>query len=168
MDSCCFIDMAKVTIGNNAPDHNRQDDVWYLKRLCDASLNGDIEIITSTLTIAECLHAGDGFIDDNVRDLFDKYLTSGRVVKPVDAGYFIAIDARDLYWKYDILLSGADAVHVATAIKANCREFITTDSRLQKKKFSDAITSIEKQGIKVVRGSETKLLPPSYRQGPLL
>lgn len=168
MDSCCFIDMAKMAVNEKALEQNRKDDVWYLKRLCDASLNGDIQIITSTLTIAECLHAGDGFIDDAVKDLFERYLTSGRVVLPMAAGYFVSIDARDLYWKYQILLSGADSLHVATAIKSGCLEFISTDARLARSKFQKAIASIEKIGLRVKHGSETQLLPSSYKQGSLV
>jgi predicted nucleic acid-binding protein len=160
--------MAKGELGKQPLTEDRKKDVWYLRRLCDASINGDIEIITSTLVIAECLHVGDGFIDETVRDLFEKYLTSGRIVKPVDAGYFIAIDARDLYWKRQILLSGADAVHVATALKTNCLEFITTDDKINKKsKFTAAIPLIESAGLRVIRGSETRLLPSQYRQGEL-
>ncbi len=172
MDSCCFIDMAKMAkithLNKNTHDPTgRTEDVWYLRRLCDAARAGDIEIISSTLAIAECLHDGNrDKIDDTAKDLFEKYLTSGSVVLPIEAGYDVCVQARDLFWRHGILLSGADQVHLASAIETNCRELITTDEKIQtRQKFHDAIAPIEKiLGITVIRASATTILPGKYRQ----
>jgi predicted nucleic acid-binding protein len=169
MDSCCFIEMAKRSIGkSNTSDSSKNDDVWFLRKICDASLAGDIQVITSTLSLAECIHVGNGYIDNDAKVLFEKFLTSGKVVIPDDADYFVAIAARDLYWSHGILLSGSDAIHVATAILTDCREFITTDKRLSKQKFRDALEAMEKVNLRVVRASGTKLLPMKYRQGEMI
>lgn len=167
MDSCCFIDMAKIdlSVTDSIYDRSRIDAVWYLKRLCDAARDGEIEIITSTLTIAECLHDGNGHIGDKAKDLFEKFITSNRVALTISADYSVCVEARDLFWKHGILLAGADAIHLASAIVMNCKEFITTDEHFKKQKFKRAIAPIQKtKGIKIIRASETTILPTKYLQ----
>ena len=86
MDSCCFIDMVKVDLKlSSAPtDPERVDDVWYLKRICDAAKNNDLRIFSSTLSLAECIHGGDHkgnkIINDDVKNLFEKFLSSGQII----------------------------------------------------------------------------------------
>ena len=166
-DSCCFIDMVKIDLNKDdlTIPEERKNNVWFLKRLSDASFNGDIEIVTSTVTVAECIHFGDGKIDDKGKDLFMKYLMSGRVVLQVSTDPFVAERARDLYWKHNIYLKGADLIHVASAIMTNCSEFITTDERILKRgKFIDSIPAINALGLNIIQASESKILPASYRQ----
>lgn len=170
MDSCCFIDMVKVDLNlPSKPNSSRLSDVWFSKRMCDAAKNGDLEIYSSTLTLAECLHGGDSkgikIINDDVKNMFEKFLSSGRIVKPIMADFFIGIDARDLYWKHNILLSGSDAIHVASALSVSCEEFITSDERIKKhQKLITAIPEIKKLSLSVIRASDTKLLPSDYMQ----
>jgi hypothetical protein len=171
MDSCCFIDLVKYR-DYDKPTHNvseeKFNDVWHLRRLCDAALKGDIEIISSTLAIAECLHEGNQLIGDIAKDLFEKFLTSGRVILPIEAGYNVCVQARDLYWRHRILLSGADQVHVASAIETNCKEFITTDDKIKKEKIQQLIKTISTiKDIKIIHASQTQLLPEAYRQNKI-
>ena len=154
-DSCCFIDMVKVDLGKDdlSISEDRKKDVWFLRRLSDAAFNNDIEIITSTLTIAECLHVGDGQMNDEGKE-------------QISADPFVCEMARDLHWKNNILLRGADLIHIASAMFTDCKEFITTDDRITKQqKFIDALPEIRNLGLKVIRASESKILPNSYRQG---
>jgi predicted nucleic acid-binding protein len=166
MDSCCFIDMAKIDLSvTDIYDQSRIDDVWYMRRLCDAAYDGEIEIITSTLTIAECLHDGNGHIGDKAKDLFEKFLTSNRVAQTIAAEYSVCVEARDLFWKHGILLSGADAIHLASAIVMNCKEFITTDNHFKTSKFKRAIKPIQKtKGLKISKAKDTTMLPTKYMQ----
>jgi hypothetical protein len=59
IDSCCFIDMVKVKLGK-VLNSDRELDVWHLKHLLEAHRDKEVELFTSTLTIAECSHGGDG------------------------------------------------------------------------------------------------------------
>ena len=160
IESCCFIDAAKDTIGRGSKD--RTDDVWFLRKLLEAHKDKVIEIFTSVLTIAECTHA-DGNSEKRVRDMFDRLLTSGQFCVLVQPTPFIAMDARDLRWKHNISLRGADSLHVASGLDRKCTELLTTDQ-----KIIDNGGKIGPLGMRVIRPSETLLLPDKYRQGNML
>jgi hypothetical protein len=70
IDACCFIDMVKTKVGKFLIAE-REHDVWHLKRLLEAHRDKEVEVYTSTLTIAECSHGGDGDISPAVRSEFD-------------------------------------------------------------------------------------------------
>ena len=160
IESCCFIDAAKHTIGLGNKD--RSDDVWFLHQLLEAHKDKAIEVFTSVLTIAECTHA-DGNSDKRIRDIFDRLLTSGQYCILVQPTLFIAMDARDLRWKHNISLRGADGLHVASGLDRKCQELLTTDQ-----KIIDNGGKIGPLGMRVIRPSETLLLPDKYRQGNML
>lgn len=171
IDSCCFIDLVKSLLDRPlvslpSKERNRADDCWFLRRLCDASRDGVIRLVTSTLSVAECLHVGDsGPPDQRTRDLFHDFLTSGSVVELLEADVFVAEEARRLYWDRDVRVKGADGLHLATAMIHDCREFLTTDDRIrdQSRKFGQAVPKLRTIGINVVRASETRYLPDNYR-----
>jgi predicted nucleic acid-binding protein len=156
MDSCCFIDMAKQAIGT-LPTHRNQD-VWYCWKLLEANKDGEIEVLTSVLTIAECTHA-DGNSDQKVRDLFTRVLMSGQYVQLVQPTPFIAADARDLRWQHGLTLRGADALHVASALFLKATDFLTTDDKIVK-----SATAIGTLGLRVSSPAKTGCLPMRYRQ----
>jgi hypothetical protein len=159
-DSCGFIDLAKEAVGTLAEP--RANHAWYLWKMLEANKDGELQIYTSTLTIAECTHA-DGNMEPRVRDLFTRLLMSGQYVRLVQPTPFVAAEARDLRWKHGILLSGADYVHVASALEIKAREFLTTDDRI----LGQAV-KIEALGMRVVMPALTAMLPEHYRQGELL
>jgi predicted nucleic acid-binding protein len=158
VDSCCFIDAAKYREISSAPS-DRQSDLNYLKQILKASEAGDIIIHTSSLTVAECQHVGDHPPSDEVKRLFKSILTLGRIVQLVSDSIFIAERARDLRWDHDITLAGADAIHIATALEAGCEEFMTFDNKGIQKNSA----KIAKLGLKVIRPSETSLLPERHK-----
>jgi predicted nucleic acid-binding protein len=161
MDSCCFIDMVKTKIGKTL-SADRELDVWHLKRLLEANRDKEIEIYTSTITIAECSHAGDGDISEIVRNTFSLLLMSGQYVRLVQPTPFIAEDARDLRWKHGIALRGADAIHVASALDRKCEEMLTSDGRLER--LNKSVTILTKLGLNIRAGRNTDCLPHKYRQ----
>jgi len=175
-DACCFIDLIKHGRGKNpAPQDDetkaRMQDVWFMSQLCDAAKDGHIELITSALTVAECTHIGEIPPDTETKELFERFLMSGRVVTLIEPSVFVAQDARNLGWNHGVHVKGADAIHFATAIGEKCSEFITTDARIIKqssKKLTAAIPLIEKLGVAVIRASATSALPNEYRQGDML
>jgi predicted nucleic acid-binding protein len=160
VDSCCFIDLAKESIGTLS--ENRTNHSWYVWKLLEANKDEELEIHTSTLTIAECTHA-DGNMEQRVKDLFTRLLMSGQYVRLVQPTPFVAADGRDLRWRHGILLNGADYVHVASALAVKATEFLTTDDRLLRQ-----AAKIEALGMRIVMPALTALLPDRYRQGELL
>jgi predicted nucleic acid-binding protein len=156
LDSCCFIDMAKQSIGLLPTARNQ--DVWYCWKLLEANRDKEIDVITSVLTIAECTHAA-GNTDTKVKDLFTRVLMSGQFVQLVQPTPFIAADARDLRWQHGLTLRGADALHVASAIFLKASDFLTTDDKILNSK-----TAIGVLGLQVRAPAKTSCLPVRYRQ----
>lgn len=158
IDSCYFIDAIKYRAGVSI-DPDRSKDIGYIRACLLAARDGEIEVITSTLTIAEVRRA-EGTPDDNVKKLIRSVLTSGRFVKLAEVTQGIGERARDLHWDYGINLSGADAVHVATAIITGCKELLTLDAR--KKSPHVYATEIAALGVKVIRAADSLVLPSDY------
>ncbi len=160
LDSCCFIDIAKQAIGNL--DSARARDVWHTRQILEANKEGDLLAYTSVLSIVECTHA-DAVMDQRVRDLYTRLLTSGQYVALVQPTPFIATDGRDLRWRDEIMLRGPDYLHVASGLAVNCAEFLTTDEKI----LSQA-SKIKQRRMRVVTPGNTSLLPAHYRQEDML
>lgn len=160
LDSCCFIDIAKQVIGNL--DSARAKDVWHTRQILEANKEGDLVAYTSVLSIVECTHA-DAVMDQRVRDLFTRLLTSGQYVVLVQPTPFIATDGRDLRWRHEVMLRGADYLHVASGLAVKCAEFLTTDEKIRSQ-----TSKIEQLGMRVVAPADTLLLPDHYRQEDFL
>jgi hypothetical protein len=163
LDACCFIDMVKELIAKPL-DTDRRTDVWYLKQITQACRDGELDVFTSVLSIAECTHA-DQDMSRPVKVRFETLLMSGQYVKLVQLTPFIATDARDLRWNHGIALSGADAIHVASALDRKADEFITTDTRAKKIAAKAPLAAL---GLRMIRAAETTCLPLKYRQLSML
>lgn len=162
IDSCCFIDIVKTYVGKSMTT-DKESDVWFLKRLLEAHRDGEINIFTSTLSIAECRHAGDDDIRDEVKSQFNRLLLSGQYVRLVQMTPFIAQDARDLRWVHNITgIKGPDSIHVASAIAMKCEEFLSSDGKLEKVGAQSG--PLSRLGLYVKRASDTACLPAKYRQ----
>jgi hypothetical protein len=170
VDSCCFIEAVKhrrgISLSGDVEERNiREKDCWFFRKLCNASRDGVIQLMTSMLSVAECLHVeeGDG-PSKETRELFVEFLTSGRVVSLIEPDIFVAERARDLVWNDGVLLSGMDCLHVASALLDGCSEFLTLDYKIKKRaKFATAIPKLTRIGLAVLRPSETTNLPGEYR-----
>lgn len=155
MDSCCFIDVAKYSLGRKDSIENLEDKEGHVQsciKMLEAAGRGYIRVLTGTLTISECTHLS-GVVDDEVKRLFRSILSSGKVVRLVTDTVFIAERARDLKWVYNVHLRGADATHVASALESGCKEFITDDNKILK-----YAPELAKLGLKAIRADETRLL----------
>jgi hypothetical protein len=159
MDSCCFIELALREIGKN--EMGRENDVWYIKQLLDAAHDEEIEVLTSTLSIAECQHAK-GDISDNVKTLFRKLLTSGKYVFLVQDTVLVAEKARNLRWVHGLTFGGADSIHLASAMELKCEEFLTWD----KNPHAHA-QALDNLALPVRFPCDTRCLPGRYRQASL-
>ena len=147
IDACGFIEMAAHLVGTHKKD--REDDVAYLKELLTLALKGEIDIYTSTLSIAECqcaytVGADQRILNDDIKKLFKSILTSGQFVILVQDSVLIAERARNLYWVHQLTFKGADAIHMASALEMRCEEFLTFDEHFHKKK-----SEVEALGVDV-------------------
>lgn len=162
VDSCCFIDLVKTDIGKLLSD-DRQHDVWFLKRLLEAHRDGEIFVFTSVLTIAECRHAGDDDVSDQVKSAFNRLLMSGQYVRLAQLTPFTAQDARDLRWVHGITgLRGPDSIHVASALEMKCEEFLSSNGRLER--VGKQSGPLSRFALYVKRAQDTACLPQKYRQ----
>ena len=157
IDTCCFIDLIQY----KPQDQNnpQSEEIWFLRKIFEASKNGDIELMTSYLTIAEFRRGQKNQVTDETKRLIESVLMSGTFVKLAQVTKSIAILARDLDWENGIQLSGADAIHISTALKMECQEFLTSDKRILR--HSD---QLKHKNIIPVTPSNTTLLPHNYRQ----
>jgi len=160
-DTTIFVDMVKADLGKGI-DPAREPDVWTAKRLMEAHRDKELQVLTSTLTIAECTHGGDGDISQRAQFLLDKLLTSGDYVHLIETTPFIATDARNLRWKHSINLRGADGIHAASAISRQCEEFVTSNGRFGRLHVHQS--AFAQLGLRIIRAQDSLLLPAKYRQ----
>ena len=153
--------MVKSAIGHSALSE-REKDIWILKKLLEAHRDKEVRVFTSTLTIAECTHAGEAPISEKTKSEFTRLLISGQYLHLVQMTPFIAMDARDLRWVHGINLRGADSIHVASAIAMKCEEFLSCDDKLTRIEAQGA--KLFKLGLSPKRGAATLCLPDKYRQ----
>lgn len=158
-DANPIIELAKFARGTH--DQERTLDLDFMRKILAAANNTEIELYTSSISVAECVAAGDDW-GPEVQRFFIGTLTSGRMFKLVQDSIFLAEKARDLRWKHDIRLKGADAIHVASAIEAQAAEFLTWDADISKPKVADKMKVLASFGVSVITPKETKLLPPLY------
>ncbi|MBF0373093.1 MAG: type II toxin-antitoxin system VapC family toxin [Alphaproteobacteria bacterium] len=99
---------------------------------CQATLEraeaGDILIVTSTLTLAECLWLRNAPpIPKDRADIVRKFFRRS-IIRLRNVTRFISEEAQTLVWDYGI--KPKDAIHVATAIEAKIQTLETFDDGL--------------------------------------
>ncbi len=173
VDACPFIDMAKFRASVPLAVHpdaqkERESDVWTMKRLLEASRNNDVRIITSILTITECLFLGvepAKIPDADTQRFFSELLLSGKSgVLITSPGLSVIEQARDLRWSKGILLKPMDSLHVATALHHRCSEILTQDKGIH---MDSVRLKLEGMGLRVSYPRRTVSLPSSYAQDTL-
>ncbi len=134
-----------------------------MRRLLAASRDSVIRVITSSVTIAECLHLGDPaqpVPNANTQRFFSELLTSGKsgvfLTQPIQSIFELA---RSLRWKRHVFLKPMDSIHVATALHHRCKEILTRDGDIFK--VRDQLADLD---LSVAFPSQTELLPDTYRQ----
>jgi hypothetical protein len=158
-DACPIIELAKKSLGTHDPA--RSLDLDYLEQMLKAAHNEDIDLFTSSISMAECTHAG-GDWSQPIQEFFIGVLSSGTMFKLVQDSIFVVEEARQLRWKHNIALGGMDAIHVASAIEAQCTEFMTWDTGISKPKFAARAAALALHGICVITPCQSRLIPPHY------
>jgi predicted nucleic acid-binding protein len=162
VDAPPIIDLVKFKVGVNI-NPERERDAWHLQRMLEAARDGKVEVFTSALSIAECVHVEDQNKLEKAKPFFMGLLASGRggflLIQPTLA---ILEKARNLRWINGLSLKGADAAHAASALQFHCGEFWSRDNG-----FAQSAPVLKTLGIHVRTPSETALLPDEYRQESL-
>ncbi len=121
-DSCCFLCWLK-----KEPEHEK------CKGVLESAEIGKLNIVTSAYTIAEVIYLNKkshSKISKTDSDKICRFFERDYII-PINVDRYVAEDARNLLWKYEALRP-ADAIHVASAIKAGIYVFDTFDDYLIK------------------------------------
>jgi len=162
IDTCCIIQHVKGAIEEK--DGFSKRDLDYIQMILKAAQKGDVELVTSSVTVTECLHTGDSKnIPEDTKRLFNSILTSGRIIILKHPDLFVVERARDFCWEDGIGIKPIDSIHLASAIETGCKEFWTGD-RLGGSEGNKRNLLFENYGIKVILPSESKLIPSDYKQ----
>lgn len=159
-DANPIIELAKLSKNTHSPERAR--DLWFLGQMLKAADNAEIELYTSSISIAECVSAGDDWGKD-VQEFFINILSSGRMFRLVQDSIFVAEQARDLRWTHNLVLKGADAIHVASALEAECKELVSWDADMNNPRAAEKVAVLKKLGIDVILPSQSQLLPSFYK-----
>ncbi len=163
LDAAPIIDLVKYEVRLGMADELASH-AWHTQQLARTSQDGVVDLYTSSLSIAECTHVKDREKEEQARPFFMGLLASGRGgIKLAQSTMVILELARNLRWVHECSLRGADAVHVATAIRFDCREFLTTDTKV----LANADLLLRTHGLRICKPAATALLPDDYRRMPL-
>ena len=117
-DSNCFLGWLQA----------EDDKIDLCRQVLDIAARGELEIITSALTIAEVLHLrGHEPIPADKRQQVVDFFKRSYII-PMSITRRLAETSRDLVWDYGI--DPKDALHVATALSAKVDVFNTFDKPL--------------------------------------
>src|SRR5213593_3953082 len=162
VESDPLIDLVKIKVGV-PPKSGGEKDVWFVERILEAARAGELEVFTSTLSIAECTHVSDPAKLDRAKPFFVGLLASGKSgIQLIQTTLSVVERARNLRWFNAVNLSGADSIHVASALHLRCDELLTGDG-----KILGLASTIEPMGLRVCHPSETGSLPEKYFQDRL-
>jgi predicted nucleic acid-binding protein len=173
-DANIIIEFAKQA--RKLHDTVRENDLWFFGQMLRAAGDGVIEVLTSSISLAECTHIKDDTDPTNIQVIYDQTLqeflrrliSSGTLIKLVQDSVFVAEKARDLLWKHGLRLKPADSIHIASALDAECGEFLSWDTDVNKQNMADKISKLRAEGLAVILPSQSQILPVEYKQGHLL
>ena len=170
-DACCFIDMAQLSL-NLGLESGRDDHAFFCKQFIDASRAKEAVVVTSTLTLAECIAVKDfskmendpsrKIVSDEIRRLFEMMILSGTSgVMPYQQTPATTRKAVELSFDHRLTLGAMDRLHIATALISKCTHLVTSD----KYKNEENIRIINGLGLVVCTADTiTHLLPDKYKQ----
>lgn len=117
-DSNCFLKWLK-----------QEFDYGKCKGVICKAVDGEIQIVTSALTIAEVIYLdGNDKINRKKSDEIVRFFENEYIV-PINVDRVIAELARNLLWEYKALRP-KDAIHIASALRANVPIIDTFDEYL--------------------------------------
>jgi predicted nucleic acid-binding protein len=98
-------------------------------RAVEASAAGEARLISSELTVAECLYGAFKSAKTDYEAIYRRMFEAGGFVETVPVDRWILESAARLGAKLNIKLF--DSIHLATAAVCRCDAYLTNDKRLQ-------------------------------------
>lgn len=161
IDACCIIEALKKKRG--LPLSHPLAEVDMIERIMRAARDGEIELFTSMMTVAEVVHLGEKPPPDDLKPLVERLILSGRDgITSIATTPQIVELARDLAVDEGLWDGVADRIHVASAITAGVSEILSVDGRLSKRLGRSTIRK-----CKIVSPSQSTILPDAYRANDL-
>jgi predicted nucleic acid-binding protein len=161
IDACCLIEALKKRRGLPLDHPIREVDM--IERVMRAAREGDLELHTSILTVAEVVHLGQKPPPADFKPYVERLLLSGRDgIRATAPTPQIILLARDLAVEENIGGGVADRIHIATAMTLGVDELMTVDDRLSKRMANSNL-----RGLRVILPSETSHLPDRYRHNDM-
>ena len=155
------IDFQVMQMGPESLEHFRE--AIAMEQILRAARDDNLDVFTSSLTVAEVVHLGPKPPTDDEKELIERLLLSGRDgIQIVEASPFVAMKARDLVWADELYEGAMDRIHVAPALEVGASELLTIDGRLAKKFGKSTVA-----GCRLITPRDTKLLPNEYRTDDL-
>jgi predicted nucleic acid-binding protein len=112
-DACAFIAFI-------AGEAGRADNC---RKLLDEAASGVYLAFTSSITLAEVTRKRHHPVDPGVRQQIEKFFENP-YIETVNADRFTVLRARELIWQH-LSLRPNDAIHLASALRANCTLYYT-------------------------------------------
>jgi predicted nucleic acid-binding protein len=94
-----------------------------------SALSQGARLVTSELSIAECLHGAYKNDNSKLADLFKEFMFDGDQIELVPINAEVLNQAALLGAR--LRLKMADSIHVATAVLSNCDAILTNDNKLR-------------------------------------
>lgn len=121
IDACCIIEALKKQRGLLLSHPIREVDM--IERIMRAAREGDLELHTSIITVAEVVHLGQTPPPADLKPYVERLLLSGRDgIRATAPTPQIILLARDLAVEENILGGVADRIHIATAMTIGVEE----------------------------------------------
>jgi predicted nucleic acid-binding protein len=156
IDACCIIEALKGR--KRVPLDHPPQEVDMVERILRAANEDEISLYTSMITVAEVLHIGTKPPPPDLKLYVERLILSGRNgITAIAPSPPIVLLARDLATDEGLWERVADRIHVATALHAGAREFLSIDGRLAKR-----IGQSQVRKCRIISPSATTLLPSQY------
>jgi len=115
------------------------------------------------MTSIECVHIDQQYTPE-IQQVFRALLSGASGVTIIQPNPFVIEKARQLRWVHDIVLKPMDSFHVASALEAECVEFVTTDGAILKR-----VNPINAKNLplRAILAADTAYLSDKHRQAVL-
>ncbi len=162
-DSCAFLSFIEETDGR----------VESLRAVMEEAIKREVALYTSAISITEVAFVAaehSGGLDEDTEQKIDKLWHPSSPVQVVEYTQLIAIQARQLLrQKLDlgISLKPMDAIHIATALRAQVDELHTYDDRMKKWREHTGIRIVEPAPVQMLLAtSDAQTKTKEKQEGP--
>ena len=160
-DCCAFLALLK-----NETQHG-EDELPALRAIAYEFDTGVIFLASSTVTLLEVLSAN---LDDAVREKFEGVVQRSNFVKVEASEYVMRLAAKVRRYYHgklvdgngsNLIVSSADAIHIASGLAIGCQTFITLDVRDKPNKREAGLLKLASHGP-ILGSHKMQIQRPSF------